>query len=94
MGKIVNLVTSKDGNIRSAKVKLHTGRVVGHPLSLLFPIETSVNSDSVCEDRLNMYKQNEKAKTTSHTRNNKHNAKRHPIREAAESAKGKLKQTP
>ena len=78
MGKIVNLVTSKDGNIRSAKVKLHTGRVVGRPLSILFPIETSVNSDSVCEDRLKMYNQNEKAKTASHTRSNKHKAKRRP----------------
>ena len=94
MGKIVNLVTSKDGNIRSAKVKLHTERVVGHPLSLLFPTETTVNSDSVCQDRLKMYNQNEKAKTASHTCSNKHKAKRRPIREAAESAKEKVKQTP
>ena len=93
MGKIVNLVTSKDGNICSAKVKSHTGYVVGRPLSLLFPIETSVNSDSICEDRLKMYNQNENAKMAFHTRSNKHKAKWRPICEAVESAKEKIKQT-
>ena len=68
MGKIVNSVTSKESNIRSVKVKLHTGRVVGRPLSLLFPIETSVNSDSVCKVRLKMDNQNETAKTAYYTR--------------------------
>ena len=40
-GKITHLVKSTDGQIRSAKVKLSSGRIVGRPLNLLFPIEIS-----------------------------------------------------
>ncbi|XP_053383165.1 uncharacterized protein LOC128549742 [Mercenaria mercenaria] len=41
LGKIVNLIQSRDGKIRSAKVKVSSGKVLGRPLKLLFPIETS-----------------------------------------------------
>ena len=43
MGRIVDSVKIADGNVRSLKVKLKTGRVIGHPLNLLFPIEVSHN---------------------------------------------------
>ena len=32
---------SAGGYLRSAKVKLHSGRVIGRPLKLLFPVEVS-----------------------------------------------------
>ena len=39
MGKIVELITSNDGNIRAAKVLLSTKNVVNCPLNLLYPLE-------------------------------------------------------
>ena len=42
-GKVVNLVSSCDGLINSAKVLLSSGRTVGHPLNVLCPIELSEN---------------------------------------------------
>ena len=44
-GRIVDSVKSTDRNVRSLKVKLKTGRVIGRPLNLLFPIEVSHNDD-------------------------------------------------
>ena len=35
MGKIISLVTSRDGNIRSAKVRMPSGHVVARPFNLL-----------------------------------------------------------
>ena len=42
LGKIVELITSNDGNIRAAKVLLSTKNVVSRLLNLLCPLE--------CED--------------------------------------------
>ena len=39
MGKIVELITSNDGNIRAAKVLLSTRNVVNRPLNLPYPLE-------------------------------------------------------
>ena len=39
LGKIVELITSNDGNIRAAKVLLSTKNVVSRPLNLLCPLE-------------------------------------------------------
>ena len=39
LGKIVELITSNDGNIRAAKVLLSTRNVVNHPLNLPYPLE-------------------------------------------------------
>ena len=41
MGKIMNLFKSRDGQIRSAKVKLSPSKVINRPLNLLYPIEMS-----------------------------------------------------
>ena len=38
MGKVMELIISADGQVRSAKVKLHSGRIIGRPLKLLFPV--------------------------------------------------------
>ena len=42
--KVVNLVQSRDGYVRSAKVSMPSGRIIGRPINLLFPIEVSENS--------------------------------------------------
>ena len=39
LGRIEELIKSRDGLIRSAKVLLSSNKVVGRPLSLLFPVE-------------------------------------------------------
>jgi len=44
MGKIEQLVVSRDGQVRSAKVKLASGKTLGRPLQLLYPIECSTRN--------------------------------------------------
>ncbi|XP_053376986.1 uncharacterized protein LOC123529097 [Mercenaria mercenaria] len=39
MGRICELLQSRDGQIRSAKVNTATGKVLGRPLNLLYPVE-------------------------------------------------------
>ena len=38
IGKVVNLVQSRDGHVRSAKVSMPSGRIIGRPINLLFSI--------------------------------------------------------
>ena len=49
MGKVIKLVSSSDGSVRSAKIKMPSGKVFGRPLNLLFPIEVSGRNDSPTE---------------------------------------------
>lgn len=51
LGRITELVKSSDGLIRSAKVKTPSGRVLGRPLNLLFPLETSEEYDEQTESK-------------------------------------------
>ena len=54
-GKIVELRSSSGGEIRSARVQTTSGRVIGRPLKLLFPIEVSGQScDDTDEDTSSM----------------------------------------
>ena len=39
MGRIKELVNSRDGEVRSAEIVLPNNKVIGRPLNLLFPIE-------------------------------------------------------
>ena len=39
MGKVLELITSNDGNIRAVKVLLSTKNVVNRPPNLLYPLE-------------------------------------------------------
>ena len=44
LGKVIRLVSSRDGCIRSAKLSLPSGRIIGRPLNLLYPVEVSGES--------------------------------------------------
>ena len=50
MGRVVELQTSLDGNVRSESVRIANKRIVVRPLKLIYPIESSV----VDEDPLNL----------------------------------------
>ncbi|XP_053381888.1 uncharacterized protein LOC128549324 [Mercenaria mercenaria] len=50
MGLIISLHTSSDGEIRSAKLKSTSGRIVCRPLNLLFPVEL-LNKNVVPSDK-------------------------------------------
>ena len=39
MGRIKELIQSRDGQVRSAKILLPNNKVIGRPINLLFPIE-------------------------------------------------------
>ena len=39
MGKIIELMTSYDEQVRAAKIQLASKRVISRPLNLLYPIE-------------------------------------------------------
>lgn len=39
MGRIKELIQSRDGQVRSAKILLSNNKVIGRPINLLFPIE-------------------------------------------------------
>ena len=41
LARIEELISSKDGKVRSARVTLPTKRILSCPLSLLYPLETS-----------------------------------------------------
>lgn len=45
LGRIKELIQSEDGEIRSAKVLLPTGKLIGRPLNLLYPIECPENDN-------------------------------------------------
>lgn len=52
LGQITQLFTSFDGCVRSAELKLSSGRVLRRPLNLLYPIETSTNANGVSNKTL------------------------------------------
>ena len=47
LAKVVSLVSSRDGEMRSAKVQLPSGRVIGRPFNLLYPLEITENVDTM-----------------------------------------------
>ena len=44
MGKIVALPASRDGNVRSAEVRLSNGHTITRPLNALYPLEATVGN--------------------------------------------------
>ena len=68
LGKIVELITSNDGNIRAAKILLATRNVVNRPLNLLYPLECGdsfkdITNKESTEDKDAQEKSSEKATT-------------------------------
>ena len=45
LGRIVNLITSSDGEVRAATVMLKSRKTIRRPLKLLYPIECSDQLD-------------------------------------------------
>ncbi len=80
MGRITNTVRSKDGHVRSAEVRLASGRVLRRPLNLLFPIETTEYSGNTETSERN----NDNCET--------HVLIPRPCREAAAKAKRAIRQ--
>ena len=82
IGKVVNFVQSRDGYVRSAKVSMPSGRIIGRPINLLFPIEVSESSKEYpVKDEKRPVSENEKMPI------------RHSVREAAKRAKLKIKES-
>ena len=51
IGRITELVSSRDGQVRSAKIKLPNSNVLGRPLNLLYPLECSPEDSSVTDSQ-------------------------------------------
>lgn len=62
LGRIFTLIPGKDRKIRTAKIQLASGKVIGRPLNLLYPLETGVfknetvpnkspTNDSICDNK-------------------------------------------
>ena len=77
-GRICELITSRDGKIRSVKLRLPSGNILGRPLKLLYPLECSGNTE---------IKQNIQSKT-----NSSEDHKDRPVRKSAQDAKRKIKE--
>ena len=58
LGKVIELIQNTDGFVRSARVQTQSGRILGRPLCLLYPIETSDNIDKESEDKTPMKGEN------------------------------------
>ena len=94
LGRIEELIKSRDGLIRSAKVLLSSNKMVGRPLSLLFPVECQATGTTDHQKQ-----QDEPTDTGSHafegltqqTDNEKPVVKR-PQRPAASMAREKIKE--
>ena len=57
MGRIHELISSKDGQIRSAKVLLPSNKIIGRPLNLLYPIECPVEDTKTSSNDINSDRQ-------------------------------------
>ena len=80
MGKLAELIVSRDGNIRAAKIRLSSGSVINRPLKLLFPIECA------SESTIN---RNEPLMNSDQPSNNSY---QRPTRQAKERARHRIKQ--
>ena len=82
VGKVVSLVSSLDGCVRSAKVYLSSGRVIARPSNHFYPLE-------VCEGASDPTESNEKQPSVP---SKEESTNRRKIRTAAKRAKEKIKQ--
>ncbi|CAC5415550.1 unnamed protein product [Mytilus coruscus] len=47
LGKIVELIQSRDKEIRSARIKVASGKILGRPLNLLYPLEVDNGAEDI-----------------------------------------------
>ena len=94
MGRIQDLIPSRDGQIRSAKILLPSMKILGRPLSLLYPIECQPkDTDTNCLKR-------DESQSVSREKNNdtvniskldhEHVSIQRPKRQAANKAKQRI----
>ena len=56
MGRVVDIIPSRDCNIRAAKIKVgKTGAIINRPINKLYPLECSITHDT--EDNVNKVNQ-------------------------------------
>lgn len=79
MGRIEELITSGDGQVRSARVKLPNGRVLGRALKFLFPIECPAKPERMESKKEGQEKEQQ-------------DRRERPQRRAAEEARNRLRQ--
>lgn len=78
IGKVQELIYSKDKEIRSAKILLPSQKVLGRPLKLLYPIECNDTYKVTCE------------RPTEQNSSAANQCKKRPIRLSAEIAKQRI----
>jgi len=62
LGKVIKLTFSKDGLVRSATVKIPSGREIRRPVNLLFPLKVSsdIQSTDAIDQKLKTRTQNDR----------------------------------
>ncbi len=73
---MISLIPSNDNEVRSVKIQLASGNVVGRPLCLLYPLEVG----------------NYRQETEIENNTNEENSEKRPTRRAAEKGKQKIKE--
>lgn len=63
LAKFEELITSRDGQVRSCKIKLPSGNILTRPLNLLFPLETSHDMDTTESGFIDKLPQNLKSQS-------------------------------
>ena len=51
MGKIEETIVGGDGNVRSARVRLPSHKIISRRINLLYPLELPVEHDHTTKDR-------------------------------------------
>lgn len=82
MGKVLELVKSRDGLLRSAKVMLPSGKVLGRPLNLLYPVECQTNERDQATKGPNRSNETTQGQKTSETQRS--------VRKASITARAKI----
>ena len=77
LGKITELITSSDGNIRSAKVLLATKNVVNRSLNLLYPLECQNDHTDNLNEKVNQNNDNNEDTTNDTHENNVNQTNEH-----------------
>ena len=96
LGRIQELIKSRDGHIRSARVCLPTGKIIGRPLSLLYPIkcqdrETNLDSQKQDTNQTGAIGQN-KSEVQTESKDSDTSGATRPKRHAARIAGDKIRE--